>query len=367
MLVTATIVLSASGALAATITVPLSAESWEFAPQKAEFIQHHGSPALKVLPGAGAVVTKALDFRDGTIEFDIEPNDPRFASFYFRWQSPDENECFYFRTARAGDLTAGDAVQYSPTLGGINLWDLLGHYQGNASFKKGSWNHVKLVVSGPQLRVYVNDMNRPTLSIPRLEGNVSHGGLAFEGEMIVTNLVVTPNAAEGIPSTAGIDPTDNDPLYLRHWQRSEPVVIPANIDFSYDLLPNTQTKWTPISAERRGLVNVTRLYGQANARRIIWLKTKLHAASAQTRRMALGFSDEVWVYINGRILHVDKNNYLLPIRKEPEGRCTTENTSFNLPLNAGDNELMIGVANDFYGWGIVAHMDTLAGITPEYR
>lgn len=53
-----------------------------------------------------------------------------------------------------------------------------------------------------------------------------------------------------------------------------------------------------------------------------------------------------------------------PIRKEPDGRCSIENTSFNLPLNAGDNELLIGVANDFYGWGIVARIDSLAGVTP---
>ena len=36
-----------------------------------------------------------------------------------------------------------------------------------------------------------------------------------------------------------------------------------------------------------------------------------------------------------------------------------------MPLNSGDNELLIGVANDFYDWGIVARIDSLAGITLE--
>lgn len=345
-----------------TINVAMKADAWEFQPQKVEFLEYKSKPAMKILPGAGPVILKSSDFTNGTIEFDLEPINPRFVSFYFRWQNANENECFYFRTERAGDSAAGDAVQYAPFLGGINLWDMLGHFQANASFQKQAWNHVKLVVSGSQMRAYVNSESQPTLAIPRLEGNVTTGRIAFEGEAIIANLVIKPNAIEGLSPLAGIDPTDNEPRYLRHWQLSEPAVIPKGIDFSYDSLPKPETVWTPIEAERRGLINLTRKFGKADARRIVWLKVKLKSASAQTRKLALGFSDEVWVLINKKLLYVDKNLYLHPIRKEPDGRCSIENTTFNLPLNAGDNELLIGVANDFYGWGIVARIDSLAGI-----
>jgi hypothetical protein len=142
-----------------------------------------------------------------------------------------------------------------------------------------------------------------------------------------------------------------------------PAVIPAGIDLSYDLIPGPNAVWTPIQAERRGLVNLSRAFGGAQGRRIAWLKTKVQSASVQTRRLALGFSDEVWVLINGKLLYVDKNWYMHPIRKEPEGRCSIENASFALPLAAGANDLVIGVANDFYGWGIVARLDSLEGIT----
>ena len=278
---------------------------------------------------------------------------------------PGENECFYFRTERAGDPTAGDAVQYAPSLGGINLWDLLGHFQTSAVFQKQKWNHVKLVVSGRQMRAYVNNENEPTLSVPRLEGNVTHGRIAFEGEAVVANLVfVKPGVVEGLyQPAAGIDPTDDEPRYLRQWQLSQPVVIPKGIDFSYDSVPKPDAAWMPVGAERRGLVNLTRKFGKAEGRRIAWLKTRVHSKTEQTRKLSLGFSDEVWVLIDGKLLYVDKNWYLHPIRKEPEGRCSIENTTFKLPLNAGDNDLLIGVANDFYGWGIVALIDSLEGVT----
>lgn len=354
-----------SPAQTSAIVVPMKAESWEFQPQKVEFLEHESKAAMKLSPDAGAVVAKSPEFVDGTIEFDIQLLDPRFVTFYFRRQSADENETFYFRTARAGDATAGDAVQYAPTLGGIAIWDLLGHYQTSASFRKQAWTHVKLVVSGAQMRAYVNGEAQPTLAVARLEGNVSKGRLAFEGEAIVANLVVKPGAVEGLSPQAGVDPTDDEPRYLRHWQVTQPVTIPKGIDFSYDLLPKPETVWAPIDAERRGLVNLTRAYGKADGRRIAWLKTKLVVDAAQKRRLALGFSDEVWVLVNGKLLYVDKNWYFHPIRKEPEGRCSIENTSFDVPLAAGANELMIGVANDFYGWGIVARIDSLAGVTVE--
>ena len=346
-----------------TINVAMKAESWEFQPQKVEFLEHKSKPALKILPGAGPVILKALDFTDGTIEFDVEPLDPRFDSVYFRWQNAGENECFYLRTEFAGNPTAVPAVQYAPNLGGVILWDLLGHFQGKASFQKQAWNHIKLVVSGAQMRAYVNSESQPTLAIPRLEGNVANGRIAFEGEAIIANLIIKPNAVEGLASLAGIDPTDDDPRYLRDWQLSQPAVIPKGIDFSNDLLPKPDATWTPIEAERRGLINLTRKFGKSESRRIVWLKTTIKSASAQTRKLAFGFVDDVWVLINGKMLYVDKNWYLHPIRKEPDGRCSIENTTFNLPLNAGDNELLIGVANDFYGWGIVARIDSLADIT----
>ncbi len=36
-----------------------------------------------------------------------------------------------------------------------------------------------------------------------------------------------------------------------------------------------------------------------------------------------------------------------------------------LPLRQGDNELMVAVGSNFYGWGIVARFDDLDGLTIE--
>ncbi len=344
--------------------IPLSAANWEFKPGTVEFLEYKSVPAMKVLGNSEPAILKNIDFTNGTIEYDMEPIDPRFTSFYFHRASAAENECFYFRTARAGDKTAVDAIQYAPHVSGVNLWDMLYHFQTTADFKRNTWNHVKLVISGKQMKVYVNSQTTPSLHVTRLEGNVTHGAIAFDGQVIISNLVIKANAVEALSPKAGADPTASDTQYLRKWRVNKPIAT-GMTDFNDDFLPKVNDTWEPVAAERRGLINLTRKFGKNDVRRIVWLKTSIKSATAQERKLEFGFSDEAWIYLNGKRIYADKNIYLGPSKKEPDGRCTIQNASVKLPLSAGDNELLIGVANDFYGWGIVARLDKITGLTIE--
>ena len=58
------------------------------------------------------------------------------------------------------------------------------------------------------------------------------------------------------------------------------------------------------------------------------------------------------------------NDYLKPeLRKKPDGRLSLDNGAFTLPLEAGDNEVVVGVANAFFGWGLMLRLDDAAGVT----
>ncbi len=348
-------------------SVPLTADKWTFSPQKVEFTSEGGVPAMKILPGGGKVVARGIDFSSGTIEFDIKLMNPVFNSFYFRMQDDKEAECFYFRNERAGHPEAGDAVQYAPILGGATLWDVFPQYQSAATFSRDAWNHVKLVISGAQMRVYVNNLAQPTLEVPRLEGNPTTGTLAFGGEALVSNLVLRPGQVEDLPAAPGIDLTRNDPRYIRRWAVSQPVVTPEHVDYSNDFMPTPETAWQVVEAERGGLVNLTRRFGQSDERRFTWLKVKITAATAGRKKVDLGFKDEVWVFLNGKMTYLDKNIEGHPIMKEPQGRCAVENTSFVLPLKQGTNELLIGLADRLFGWGLIARLENMEGleITPD--
>lgn len=334
----------------------LTAEHWDFKPNTVEFVTYKGVPSMKIASKDEQVVLKNLDFADGTIEYDMEPTDANFTAIYFRQSSKQETECFYFRTSRAGNSNAGDAVQYAPFLKGVNLWDMLPAYQSSASFERNKWNHVKLVISGKQMLVYVN--NRITLQIPCLEADSQHGGIAFDGGIIISNLIIKRGQTEGLSPVAGIDLTDNDVRYLRKWSLGKVIK-------TLEEAPPKDSIWDNITAERDGLINLTRLFGESKEKRFVWLKTNIHAATSQVRTLKLGFSDDIVVLINGRYLYVDKNQYGSPISKFPDGRCSLENSILNVPLMAGDNELLVGLSNYFYGWGIIARFDKLDGLEIE--
>ena len=49
-------------------------------------------------------------------------------------------------------------------------------------------------------------------------------------------------------------------------------------------------------------------------------------------------------------------------RKFPDARCSLENGSFTLPLKAGDNEVAVAIANNFFGWGLMLRLADPEGV-----
>jgi hypothetical protein len=343
------------------VKLPLNAASWDSKNGNLKFADHNGVPSIEITTGNELVTAKNFNFANGTLEYDVEFMGG-FTGVYFRRESDEESEFFYLRN-RPGEPTKIDGAQYTPIIKKVNMWDMLPEYQAAANFNKGVWTHIKLVVSGNQMLVYVNDKMCPTLQIPRLEGNTKQGTIAFTGQCFISNVVVKHNEVEGLSAAEGYDPTYHDNRYIRNWQVSQPMPLPLGQELNGMNLPDVQTAWQNISAERRGLINVTRLYGNSDSRRFVWLRTKIIAKKEQKMKVDLGFSDEVWVFLNDKTAFVDKNLYAQDMRKDPDGRISVNNSKFELNLKEGENDLLIGLANDFYGWGIIPRLDNLDGIT----
>jgi hypothetical protein len=358
------------------IKIPFEAAFWDHDVAQVEFIKHRSVSAVKGKGGAFQIFLKNQVFTNGTIEFDVELIGMGFPGINFRMSEDKKNgENFYIRSFGAVSPETRTTLQYAALIDGMSIWDLTDEYQSGATIYQEGWNHVKLVVSGKQMKAYVNDMTRPALIVPELEGGQDTGNISFSGNVIYANLVIRPNVTEGLAPEAGYISTYNDTRYIKNWMVSSPVNFPFGKEVIVSLpsmggklvdseLPDSTTKWTAIKAEQRGIINLSRNFGSTenDGRRFAWLKTTIQSKKAQERILSLGFSDEVWIYINGQILYADKNYFGTPGQKFPKGRCTIENTSIKLPLKEGENEILIGLANYFYGWGIVARFDDMDGI-----
>jgi hypothetical protein len=351
------------------IKIPMTAEHWNFQENNVEFVNFKGVQSMKFLSD-NPVVLKDIIFENGTIEYDVQGGKDAFSSIYFHQKDKNESECFYFRNLGSDNPAAIDAFQYTPVIRGINLWDLMPHFQGAANLKLNDWNHVKLVISGRQMLIYINDLTKPIMEIPRLEGSFSTGELAFDGgNSYLANLTIKPNQTEGLSPKEGADPTYSDFRYLRNWQVNKPMVLPEGQELYSKGLSKLDSTWSNIESERRGLINLTRRFGEITdrlpyqlERKVVLLKVKLNSKTAQKKLLRLGFSDEVWVFLNKKTVFVDKNIYSQNMRKVPDGRISIENSAFEIALNQGENELLIGVATNFYGWGIVARLEDMEGV-----
>lgn len=348
------------------VKIPMSAPHWKI-DGNAEFVQKDGFDALELKPRntelkmtTGRAVLDHFIFRDGTIEYDVEPTGTMGAGFAFRRRDKDTYEDFYLRP-RPHCEDAPDCIQYAPQSHGVLLWDLFPQYQSPAPLTDGGWNHVKLVVSGRRMSVFINGSKSPSLKIGNLEGDVLEGGLMVEGPGIFANLTVNPGAVAGLSPKPEKDTTQNDHRYLRSWKIAPFTPLANDHQPIIADLPSDSAPWRPLNAERGGLVNVSREFGLPLARperALVWLKTTITSNKEQTKNIQIGWNREVWVFVNGTAVFADKNLYQPPsARKAPDGRCSLENGTFSLPLKQGRNEIVTAVANNFYGWAIIMRLE----------
>ena len=204
-----------------------------------------------------------------------------------------------------------------------------------------------MVVSGRRMNVFVNDASSPTLEVGRLEGDSIKGGLRLQGPGTFANMVITPDAVDGLSPEPARDPLDGDHGLVRNWRLSKFSGLPSRKDAMYNEMPDASQEWKTISTERNGLVNLSREYGRPLPepnRAVAWLKTTIISDRKQTKKVDIGWTRELWVFVNGKLVYADENLFELEgARKAPDARCSLENGTFTLPLAAGDNE--VAVAN----------------------
>jgi hypothetical protein len=336
------------------ITITMSADHWQ-TKENAEFLRQLGFYHGLMRLNSGDAVLKGISFSDGTIEFDVNTIGRGAPGIAFRQQDENNFELLYLRPDPACPAFKA-CIQYAPQTHGVLLWDLFPQYQTRAPLRENGWNHIKMVISGRRMNVFVNDAPSPTLEVGRLEGDSMKGGLRLQGPGTFANLVITPDAVDGLSPEPASDPLDGDSGLVRNWHLSTFSALPNGKEPMYNEILGASQEWKTISTERNGLVNISRVYGKPLPepnRAVAWLKTTITSDRKQTKKVDIGWTRDLWVFVNGNLVYADKNLFESEEeRKVPDGRCSLENGSFMLPLDAGENEVAVAIANNFFGWGL---------------
>ncbi len=354
-----------------TLSVPPDSPRWELEGQ-AKPAEYQGRKCL-FLDG-GAATLKDLDFRDGVVDVDVStPAKRGFFGIQFRIAGDAGNaEWVYLRQHKSG---LPDALQYTPVLStGLN-WQIYNGpgFTGAVDIPKDSWFHLRLEVAGAQAKLYVGDMEKPALVMDDLKSGVQKGQVALAvltGATYFSNFEIrtTPDAAwqRRLPPMP--------PGTLTKWSLS-PVydALARNLEKALTPAESGAIAWQDVEAEPPGFVVLYRyreaphpkvsFQGDFSKRlepqpgmKVVYARTTVESDRDQVKKLSIGYSDDVSVFLNGRILYRGRSAQGF---RDPGflGIVNPENDTVYLPLKKGSNELLLAVSELGGGWGFICRLE----------
>lgn len=129
---------------------------------------------------ASIAYPKNLEFKDGIIELDIASPEGKygFVGLAFRIRDPHHYETLYFRPGSSGTI---NAIQYMPEKKSeFNWWDYKSDkFQAKGILPEKQWFHVKAIVKGRQLSVFLDNQPQPVMVRNDLDPSLKSGSVGF--------------------------------------------------------------------------------------------------------------------------------------------------------------------------------------------
>jgi hypothetical protein len=337
--------------------VPFDSDRWEMQAKESKVMNHLDRKALYLKSGIATV--KDSQFTDGIIEFDVAfSNERAFIGAFWRMQDPDNFEEFYVRPHQSGNP---DANQYQPLFNGMAAWQLY-HGEGYGApvkYNFNQWNHIKLVISGKQTDVYINNMDVPALFVSDQKREIKSGKVGLSvgnfAPGYYSNFSFAPQSSPVLKGKAK-EPEPTPSGTVTSWMVSNPIDKKTlENKFQLTAVDKQNLSWKKLDSERNGVTNLARLYGADEGKDTVFAKLVLESASEQTKKMRFGFSDEVKVYFNDRLIFAGDDTYQSRDYRHL-GTMGYYDELF-LPLKKGVNEVWFAVSENFGGWGIKALLE----------
>ena len=346
--------------------ISLDDERWSIEASESERLVYLGQDSLKLL--GGSAILGETDIENGIVEFDLAVTGERgFAGLIFRVQDANNYEHFYIRPHQSGKP---DANQYTPVYNNVSAWQL---YHGPEfatalDYRTDEWMHVKVVFAGKSADIYI-DSEEPVLRVRNLKRDVAAGGIGINAANFApawfANFTVAKLAdAYVLPSNPATRIEVSEGL-IRRWSVSEPfdsekLVGASGISaFARDL-----GQWTQVDAEDSGITNLAAVPMGAGIANTRFAKLRIDSDAQQARQLRLGYSDKARVYVNGELQYKGDNTY-----QSRDYRYLGTIGLFDtvvLPLEEGENEVLIAVTEAFGGWGVMAELEDLDGVELLY-
>ncbi|MEP6922261.1 MAG: hypothetical protein ABI967_14135 [bacterium] len=356
-----------------TLSVPPDSARWDLQGE-ARMVDYQGRKSL--LLDGGAAILKDLEMRDGVIDVDVATSASRgFFGMQFRLANDGANaEWIYLRQHKSG-LT--DAMQYTPVLNTGANWQIYNGagFTGAVDIPKDVWFHLRLEVTGAQAKLYVKDMDKPALVMGDLKSGVQKGQVALHvltGATYFSNFEIrtTPDVPweRHLPAM----PAET----LTKWSLSPSYdALARNLEHPLSRAESDAIRWQDVAAEPPGFVVLYRYREAPHLRvsfasdfskrlepqpgmKVVYARTSIDSRRDEVRKLYIGYSDDVSVFLNGKILFRGRSAQNF---RDPGflGIVNAENDTVYLPLKKGSNALMLAVSELGGGWGFICRLAEL--------
>lgn len=352
------------------LSVPPDSPRWELQGE-AKPAAYQGRKCLFM--DGGAAILKDFEMRDGVIDVDVATTASRgFLGFQFRIANNGATaEEVYLRPHKSG---APDALQYTPILNTGRNWQIYNGpgFTGAVDIPREVWFHLRLEVMGAQAKLYVKDTEKPALVMTDLKSGIQKGRVALyvlTGPTYFSNFEVRtmPDAVweRHLPAMpAGT---------LTKWSLSPSYdALTRNLERALTTSESTSIHWEDVEAEPPGFVVIYRYREAPHPRvsfandfskrlepqpgmKVVYARTSIDSDREQVKKLYLGYSDDVSVFLNGKILFRGRSAQNF---RDPGflGIVSPENDAIYLPLKKGSNELMLAVSELGGGWGFICRL-----------
>ncbi|HEV7745390.1 MAG TPA: hypothetical protein VGO56_10380 [Pyrinomonadaceae bacterium] len=356
-----------------TLSVPADSSRWELQEQ-AKVTDYLGRKSL--LLNGGAATVKDFEMRDGVINVDVATTAIRgFFGIQFRLDKDGSNgEWIYLRPHNSG---LPDALQYTPVLNTGANWQIYNGtgFTGAVDIPRDEWFHLRIEVVGAQAKLYVKDMDKPALVMTDLKSGMQKGQVALyvlTGATYFSNFEIqtTPDA----PWERHLPPLPAGTL--TKWSISPSYdALARNLEMDLSSSERDAISWQAVEAEAPGFVVLYRYREAPHLRvsfatdfskrlepqpgtKVLYARTVVESDREQVKKLLLGYSDEVSVFLNGKILYRGRSAQNF---RDPRflGIINPENDTVYLPLKKGSNELMLAVSELGGGWGFICRLAVL--------
>jgi len=365
-------------AISTAVTLAAAAESfppdssrWQLGP-KAKLTNYLGRPCLDLEDDVAML--KDFEMADGVIDADMAGDGSRgFYNILFRTQSSRDGDIVYLRPHKTG---LDDAQQYTPVLNGVGPWQIYNGpgFTAAVEIPRNTWFHVRLVITGAQAQLYVSNMAVPSLVMNDLKTGMRTGGLGFYGVHVSNVEIRRMTPANWVRQEPAMPPAT-----IIKWKLS-PIINALERDLERPLSKSEtdSMNWQEVSAEPPGFVVINRYrkgpdliptFARDFSKRlepqkgmkVVYARTTIDSDRDQVKKLNIGYSDDVSLFLNGRILFRGRSAQRF---RDPGflGIVNADNDAVYLPLKKGRNELTLAVSELTGGWGFICRFDDMNGI-----